>query len=183
MPDLTLVVAENLKKIREEKKLSLDRMSELTGVSKSMLGQIERAESSPTITTIWKIANGLKIPFTTLLSTPQKNLVLNRRTEVTPLIEDKGRYRVYPYFPSENGRSFETYEVEIEKGGHLTAEPHQENTQEFLIIFQGELTLTVDEDEILLHEGDSIRFRADKPHSYHNQGNCITKLAMTIQYA
>jgi XRE family transcriptional regulator, regulator of sulfur utilization len=52
MEDLTILVARNLKKMREEKKLSLDKLADLTGVSKSMLGQIERGESSPTISTI-----------------------------------------------------------------------------------------------------------------------------------
>ncbi|MEN6483123.1 MAG: helix-turn-helix transcriptional regulator, partial [Anaerolineaceae bacterium] len=67
MEDATLLIAKNLKRIREERKLSLDRLSDLTGVSKSMLGQIERGESSPTISMVWKITNGLKISFTTLL--------------------------------------------------------------------------------------------------------------------
>jgi transcriptional regulator with XRE-family HTH domain len=71
MEEPTLVVAQNLRRMREDKKLSLDRLAELTGVSKSMLGQIERGESSPTISTIWKIANGLKVSFTSLLNTPQ----------------------------------------------------------------------------------------------------------------
>lgn len=47
-------ISENLRQIRKEKKLSLDSMAEQTGVSKSMLGQIERGESSPTVATLWK---------------------------------------------------------------------------------------------------------------------------------
>ena len=73
MEDLTLLVAENLKRIREEKRLSLDKLAELTGVSKSMLGQIEHGESSPTVATVWKISNGLKVSFTTLLGSPQSD--------------------------------------------------------------------------------------------------------------
>ncbi len=59
-----LVLAENLKTLRANRKLSLDKVAELTGVSKTMLSQIERGESNPTIHTVWKIANGLKISFT-----------------------------------------------------------------------------------------------------------------------
>jgi Predicted transcriptional regulators len=65
---LDQLIAQNLKRLREERKLSLDRVAELTGVSKSMLGQIERGDSSPTVATVWKIANGLKVSFTTLMS-------------------------------------------------------------------------------------------------------------------
>ena len=65
-------ISENLRQIRKEKKLSLDSMAEQTGVSKSMLGQIERGESSPTVATLWKIATGLHISFTALLEGRQK---------------------------------------------------------------------------------------------------------------
>src|SRR5690554_5668235 len=65
--EIDLVIAKNLKAIRESKKLSLEKVAELTGVSKTMIGQIERGESAPTITTIWKIANGLKVSFTSLI--------------------------------------------------------------------------------------------------------------------
>ena len=60
-------VGKNLRKIRNDLGLSLDETSKLTGVSKTMLGQIERGESSPTISTLWKISSGLKISFTSIL--------------------------------------------------------------------------------------------------------------------
>ena len=71
MQEIHLIIAKNLKALRESKKLSLEKVAELTGVSKTMIGQIERGESAPTITTIWKIANGLKISFTALINNPQ----------------------------------------------------------------------------------------------------------------
>ncbi len=57
-------ISNNLRTIRESRNFSLDQLSELTGVSKSMLRQIETGKSSPTISTIWKIANGLRVSFT-----------------------------------------------------------------------------------------------------------------------
>ncbi len=73
MHDLNSIVAGNLKRIREEMKLSLERAADITGVSKAMLRQIETGESSPTINTIWKIATGLKIPI------PQSKIFPNRK--------------------------------------------------------------------------------------------------------
>ena len=52
MDAMSSMISANLKRIRKEKKLSLDAVSEMTGVSKSMLGQIERGESSPTVATL-----------------------------------------------------------------------------------------------------------------------------------
>lgn len=182
MKDINSQVSQNLKRIREERKLSLDKLADLTGVSKSMLGQIERGDSSPTIATVWKIANGIKISFTSLLSVPQPDTAIVHKAEVQPLVEDNGKYRLYPFFPIEEDQPFEIYTVEIDKGGYLSAEPHPEGTQEFLTVFSGELTVRVGGDENRVAEGDSIRFRADRPHSYHNSGNGLARISLVIQY-
>lgn len=182
MENLNEIIAKNLRSIREEKKLSLDKVAELTGVSKSMLGQIERGESNPTITTVWKIANGLKVSFTTLINIPQHDTVIIKRSDIEPLIEDNGRYRLYPYFPYEDGRRFEVYSVEIEKGGYLSAEAHPEGTQEYVTVFDGELTIRVSQQEYIVCEGDSVRFKADKAHVYHNSGSKLARLSMVIYY-
>ena len=56
----SLQIGERLKEIRKTRGLTLDAVSEMTDVSKPMLGQIERGQASPTINTLWKISNGLK---------------------------------------------------------------------------------------------------------------------------
>lgn len=183
MENLNVLVAINLKRIREERKLSLDNVAQMTGVSKSMLSQIERGESNPTITTVWKIANGLKISFTELIKSSQEDTVIIKKENIEPLIEDNGKYRLYPFFPYENTREFEMYTVEIEKGGYLSAEAHGEGTEEFIIVFEGELTVRVNDEEFTVNEGDSIRFKADKPHIYHNSGNKLTRVSMVIYYS
>ena len=68
-------IAANLKRIRKSKKMSLDILARKTGVSKSMLGQIERGESIPTISTIAKITNGINISFEELLYLDRKSVV------------------------------------------------------------------------------------------------------------
>ena len=62
MEQISLKIGERLKEIRNTRQLTLDDVAELTGVSKPMLGQIERGQSSPTINVLWKISTGLKIP-------------------------------------------------------------------------------------------------------------------------
>lgn len=182
MDNLNLIVANNFKAIREAKKISLDKVAEMTGVSKSMLGQIERGESNPTMTTMWKIANGLKIPFTSLITTPKPDTAIVKKDEVEPYTEDKGKFRNFPIFPYEEGRRFDGYMVEIEKGGYWSSDPHGEGTEEFITVFAGELTVRVDDEEYTIGTYDSIRFRADKPHAYHNSGEKMTRLSMVIYY-
>ncbi|MDT8902930.1 helix-turn-helix domain-containing protein [Anaeroselena agilis] len=182
MNDLNMVIAANLRQVREDRRLSLDKVAEATGVSKSMLGQIERGESNPSITTIWKIASGLKISFTALVNAPQADTVLVSQAEVEPLVSDGGKYRVYPLFPYEEGRRFEIYTVEIEPGGGFESDSHGERTQEFVTVFDGELTLATTSREYTLKRGESIRFRADRPHSYRNATAALTRLSLTIHY-
>ncbi|RJS61796.1 XRE family transcriptional regulator [Bacillus sp. PK3_68] len=182
MEEVHLILAKNLKAIREKEKLSLEKVSQLSGVSKTMIGQIERGESSPTLTTIWKIANGLKVSFTSLINNPQPDTKVVLRSDIQVLDEDNGRYRVYPSFPFQEDRRFEVYSVEIEKEGRLNSQAHKEGTEEFITVFDGEVTICVSEKSYKLKSGDSIRFRADKPHTYYNSGEALTRLSMTIYY-
>lgn len=177
-----MIVAQNLKRLREEKKLSLEKVSELSGVSKTMLSQIERGESSPTISTVWKIATGLKTSFTELVDKPVPDTVILRKEDVGPMAEDGGRYRVYPFYPYEDGRRFEIYTVEIDPDGSLNAEAHNDRTQEFITVFEGTLTVRVADVEYDVPGGSSIRFKADRPHAYFNNGSAPVRLNMVIFY-
>ena len=70
MEEISLRLGERLKAIRKSRMLTLDEAASLTGVSKPMLGQIERGQSSPTINTLWKISTGLKIPLSFFYKQP-----------------------------------------------------------------------------------------------------------------
>ncbi|KZE52444.1 DNA-binding protein [Brevibacillus parabrevis] len=183
MEDIQQVLARNVREQRESKKWSLEKLAELSGVSKTMIGQIERGESSPTITTIWKIANGLKISFTSLIQKPQPDTTVVRKENVQALGDtEAGRYRIYPAFPFEADRRFEMYTVEIEGGGSLNSGAHQEGTEEFLTVFSGELAVEIKGEAYTLRAGDSIGFKADRPHSYRNEGTELVRVSMVIYY-
>lgn len=182
MKDLNSIVASNLKRIRKEMKLSLEKVADITGVSKAMLRQIETGESSPTINTVWKIATGLKIPYTSIINVPQPDTFVVLGSDIEPQIEDDGRYQVYSIFPSEDGRRFEIYTVELEKGCSFCSNAHGERTQEFITVYEGVITMRVDNEEYTIKKGDSIKFRADKLHSYHNTSDVLARICMVIYY-
>ena len=77
-------LGENLKAIRDKRGLNLNDVSELTGISKAMLSKIERGESVPTITTVWKIANGLKITLNALAGEVDSNYAVRDIAKTTP---------------------------------------------------------------------------------------------------
>jgi transcriptional regulator with XRE-family HTH domain len=179
---LNYIIAENLKRLREERRLSLDHMAKLTGVSKSMLGQIERGDVNPTVSTVWKIANGLRISFTQLMSRPEAEIEIVKRAETQPLVEDGGKFRNYPLFPFDSLRRFEMYSIEVDCGGELASEAHPQGTEEFIAIFSGEITIDIGGENFAVAAGDSIRFKSDKPHAYRNNGSVSCNLSMVIYY-
>jgi transcriptional regulator with XRE-family HTH domain len=182
MKNLNLIIAKNLKRARSEKNLSLDQLSKLTSVSKSMLAQIERGEANPSITTLWKIANGLKVAFAALMHQKQPDTVLVTRKEQEPLSENADSYKTFSIFPYEDSSRFEIYRIEMTIGSNLQSQPHGQKTYEFITVFDGEITIKVDNQEYVVKKDDAIKIRADKPHEYRNSGNEPARASMVIFY-
>lgn len=180
--DVTSVVANNAKAIREQKKLTLDAASELTGVSRSMLAQIEKGDVNPTISVLWKIANGYKVSFTSLVERKADKVSIIRQTDQVPLKEDDGRYLNYPIFAFDEKTLFETYRIVIKPSGMLSAQPHLNGSEEYITVFAGEVEIVVADAHFCLSKGDSIRFSANVPHAYRNLGDEIAELSMLIFY-
>ncbi|GFI61348.1 HTH-type transcriptional regulator SutR [Clostridiales bacterium] len=180
--DITNTIATNTKKIREQKKLTLDTAASVTGVSRSMLAQIEKGEVNPTISVLWKIANGYKVSFTSLVEEKSDAVSVIRQADMQPLKEDNGRYLNYPIFAFDEQKLFETYRIVIEAGGSLSAQPHLKGAVEYITVFAGQIEITVAGEPLQLSKGDSIRFSADVPHEYQNTGTEIVELSMLIYY-
>lgn len=181
--ELQRIIGDNIKTVREKKKLTLDAAAKLTGVSRSMLAQIEKGDVNPTISVLWKIANGYKVSFTSLMDNESQRNLLIRGSDVSPLIEKSGKYRNFPAFPFQEDRLFETYRIEIDPEGFLSAQPHMAGTEEYITVFGGSVEICAGQESFQLAAGDSLRFRADVPHSYRNTGSIPASLSMLIYYA
>ena len=180
--DVSHLIAENTRRVREQKGLTLDRAAAATGVSRSMLAQIEKGEVNPTISVLWKIANGYKVSFTSLVEDRSEPVCVLRGEDTVPLSEDGGRYLNYPVFPFRDSTQFETYRIVIRPGGRLDARPHLKGAEEYITVFAGCAEITAGDEVFLLRRGDSIRFRADVEHGYHNPGAEDAELSMLIRY-
>lgn len=181
--NLNEIIAGNLKRLRKEKELTLDEVSEITGVSKSMLGQIERGESTPSVATLWKISTGMKISFTSLMREEENELKIIDNTSVVPLTNDGDLFKLYPVFPFEAGRNFEILHIEMKPGAESISLPHDSGTEEFVLVYEGEMTLVVGEEMLHIHKGQSIRYKADQKHGYVNHSHKMVSLCMVIYYA
>ena len=175
-------LAENLREIRKKRGLTLEEAAKLTGVSRSMLSSVEKGEVNPTISVIWKIADGYKVKFSTIVEGKKHACDVIRAEDTEPLTEGDGTYVNYPVFPFDEGALFETYRIRIDGGGHLEAKPHMPGTEEYITVFSGRARITAGEEGADLSEGDSIHFLADVPHSYRNIGDETVWLSMILYY-
>lgn len=183
MEELHTNIGENIKRIRKERNLSLDQTAELTGVSKTMLGQIERGKSAPTITTLWKIASGLRLSFSSLISQYKPPVTIVKKKEVNPISENNGQYVVYPVVPYHPEQQFEIYQITLEPGCEHKADPHSTGVEEFIIVNEGTLEVDVNEQVYVVEPEDTIIFKADRPHIYRNNGKQIVKCTAVIHYS
>lgn len=176
-------VATNLARVRKEQGLSLDQLSRRSGVSKSMLRQIETGRSSPTIGVLWKIANGLRIPFTSLLETRSAFGKVTAFTSGQMLSGANKGYRLYPLVPFQPGRPMEIYYVEMNPGVAFDGEPHGGNARENVFVLDGKIRVNVGEEVLNGAEGTFIQFFAGSAHRYENPGRSITRVIMSIDYS
>lgn len=168
MNNLLLNISNTLKKTRAEKGLTLEETSNLTGVSKAMLGQIERAESTPTISTLWKISTGLKISFSEFLSNSQISnnaLVID---ELEPVFESDGKMILYNVFPFNPLTGFEYFYIKLLPGAHHVSSPHKSSTEEYVVVTQGTLEIVIGNKAYVLKAPAALSFKADEFHEYNN---------------
>ena len=171
MKSLNLIIGNKLKDIRNKRNLSLDEVAKLTGVSKAMLGQIERGKSNPTVSTLWKIATGLKVSFSLFIDENQDDLKVIDKNDISPIIEDNNRMKLYPIFQFDSNKGFEIFTIELEPDCNHISTPHNDGVEEYIIVTEGQIEMDINGEKFILQKGNSIRFMANKPHSYKNINN------------
>jgi quercetin dioxygenase-like cupin family protein len=134
----------------------------------------------------WFSAMGVSHEFPEALRTsgPDDSAVtaVTCREQIPPLVGDNGLFRVYPLFPSDGNVPFEMFAVEMERGAFSFSDPHNRGTVEYVHVFEGRITVKTGDEEYYLSSGDSLRHRADRPHSFHNSGEETATLCIVAYY-
>ena len=182
--NLTGVVADNVKRLRSDLDLSLDKLANLSGVSKAMLSQIEQSRSAPSINVLWKIARALDVPFAALISKrTDAQLQVVRRNEMKILSSQKGGFVSRASFPLDIPRRVEFYELEMSQGCVEKAVAHPPGTAENIVVAEGQIEIEINGQKNLLEQGDSIFFVADQPHVYRNLAKGTSRAYLVMTYA
>lgn len=180
--EVNKIIAENLRRLRTERNLSFGALSSLCGVSKVMLSQLEKGDTSPTINTIWKIANGLKVPYTALLEQQAVTAEVLKKADLAVLHGDDAHYRIFCYYTNAPDRNFELFQMEMDPGHSYESIGHPEKAQEFIMVFAGCLELTVNGCTHTLHPDDAVSFVASSAHTYAACGSGMLKAAIINFY-
>jgi transcriptional regulator with XRE-family HTH domain len=176
-------VAEQLRKVRSDRRLSLDDLSARSGVSRAALSQIEGGRTNPTLAVLWKVAVGLEIPFHDLLGAKEPSGVrVLRSGDATALRSADGRTESRLLSPGGAETAVEVYELRFQPKAIHKSEPHARGTSETVIVLIGSLRLDVADVVYDLGAGDTVFFRADVAHSYANPGNRETRVIDVIHY-
>ena len=164
-PDIHDRLAASLKQARRAKGLSLDAVAKLSGVSRSMVSQIERGESSPTVATLWNLTQALQVDFAGLLEGGTAPGIEVIRSETAPTIAGRGKgVTIRILSPAEAAGEHEVYDLAFAAEGALISDPHGPGCREHLTVLEGALRVVSGEDAEELRRGDTARYFGDRPH-------------------
>ncbi|HEY1088957.1 MAG TPA: rhodanese-like domain-containing protein [Archangium sp.] len=182
LPELDAVIGTNLRELRTRRGLSLDAAARMTGLSRTLLGQVELGTNTPSLGVVWRIARAFDVPFAALLASPgQTETAIMRKAGAKRLVSADGRFASRALFPFGEAGKVEFYELWLAAHGREDAEAHRPGTRENIVVTKGQLAIELKGVRHELAEGDAIVFGADVPHAYINPGNgeCVMHLVMT----
>lgn len=180
-------VGSTLAEQRQARGLSLDELSRLAGVSKSMLSQIERNQANPTVAVVWRLANALGVPLGTLLDgdRPALPAITTVAGHATPSLRSPdGKCELRILGPIELAGQFEWYELTVQPGGKLESQAHEPGSREHLsVLGAGTLEVRSGADVSRLHDNETARYAVDVPHAIVNPGERTVQALLVVIHA
>jgi transcriptional regulator with XRE-family HTH domain len=166
------VLAAELRRHRKDRGLSLEALSALSGVSRSMISKVERAEAVPSTTLLSRLAEALGVTFSRLMAPPTEREILVIPADRQPILRDAEsgflRRCISPVLP---GRGIDWVLNTVPPGGSSGRfVGHRRGVSEYIYVLKGRLEAHVGDRAVTLEEGDSLYFEADADHSFANVG-------------
>ena len=182
--DVSRHVCRRIHELRQQRGWSLDVLSKASGVSRSMLSQIEREQANPTLAVTVKIALALGLSVAELLEqvVPVPNIEVMRAEDRSAIFRADANCSIRTLSPLHLEKDVEFYEVLLHPEGSLKSAAHFEGTREFLTVQKGRIGVTSDDQVIELNKSDSASYRADVPHEIRNLSKAEALVFLVVIY-
>jgi len=165
-------IGPGLQAARKARRLTLEQLAQMSGVSRSMLSQIERGEANPTFAVLWNLTQALGIEFSELIagsSVLHKPAIAVMSAEQTPeIVSGNGACRLRILSPMQTAGESEWYAVEMAAGGTLASAPHSAGAVEHFTALSGEFSVVSGSEERTVAAGETARYPADVNHAIAN---------------
>lgn len=168
-----LAIGPRLHQLRKEQGLTLDALAAVSGVSRSVLSQIERGQANPTLATVWHLSRALGVEIAEFLGGKRigrrGRIELTAATFVPEIRTEDGQCVLKILSPARTVGQFEFYHLTLAPKAELLSEAHSIGSFEHLTVLHGELTVTSADTVATVGEGAIARYPADVPHAIRNQ--------------
>ncbi|HEY0439658.1 MAG TPA: XRE family transcriptional regulator [Xanthobacteraceae bacterium] len=181
-------LGKTIQRLRKAYNLSLSELAEQSGVAKSIISQIERNETNPTLATIWRLSQALDVSIERVLAAHEEDPFVDRvdRAETPVLVSEDGKVTLAITGWIRTVEWLQWYDLTAEPGGELDAEGHQRGSIECLSVLSGTLEVDVAGHVERVEAGGTVRYRCDRRHTIRNVGSeparatmvCILKAAV-----
>ncbi len=172
-----------VRKARKQHRLTLEQVSERSGVSKSMLSQVERGTVNPTFAVVWNLMQSLGLDMADLTETIQAEtpVIEHSHAYSTPTRKSRdGLVTLQMLSPYRTVLPIEWYEMRMEPGGILASDHHAMGTYEHLTCLDGSVAVEVADTRVEARAGDTLRYQADRAHQIINTASGPTRAILLV---
>jgi transcriptional regulator with XRE-family HTH domain len=179
---VTSRMCERLRQLRKQRRWTLEQLAAVSGVSRSMLSQIERGHANPTLAVAFRIARAFDRSLADLVgdSGPASAITVIRSSDPTYRFRWDAACRIRTLYPMQLEKGVEFYEVWLAPGEALKSAPHFAGTRELLTVGKGKVAVTSAKDRCEVDSGDSAHYPADVPHAVENVGHQEALLYLVV---
>ena len=183
VPNQPPPIGKNIIILRKQKNMSLDELARRSGVSKSMLSQIEQEKANPTIITVWKIARSLNISISELMENNNLSSIdVIRKDDAPVILSDDHSVKFRINSPIHMTDNLEIYNITFKPNGKNISTPHFPNTEEYFTVISGKFKIITGDQTIILNEGDTARYKADQEHSIENMSETEAEAYLVVNF-
>ncbi len=180
-------VGEKIKKLREEKGMSLPELAQKSGFSSALLSQIENHMISPPLGTLIKLGQAMEVPlgyfFEDKAEAPFVIVRAEERRHVSRVASKEGikfGYRYESLAQDKKNRFMEPFLVTLEPATKKDRNAYSHEGEEFIFVLEGEMEVTLEDHTDVLHPGDCIYFDSKLRHRVECVGNKETRILAVI---